>query len=281
MYAKVFEQFARTFAARERERLRLVNDGNADCFAAKGCQSSGDDPAFVLRIRRATTCMPWRADSMTKALIFDVDGTLVDSVDLHACAWQETFREFGKDIPFSKIRMQIGKGGDQLMPVFLSKSELDEHSEQISERRGKIFKEKYLSKVKGFPLVRELFQRLLADGKKIAIASSAIGEELETYKKVAGIVDLLDAETSADDAARSKPYADIFLAALERLGNPPKGETLVVGDTPYDIEAAGKAGLKTIALRCGGFPDDVLQGAVAIYDDPADLLARYDESPLY
>jgi HAD superfamily hydrolase (TIGR01549 family) len=217
---------------------------------------------------------------MIKAVIFDVDGTLVDSVDFHARAWQETFREFGKNFPFQQIRMQIGKGGDQLMPVFLSKAELDKYGEQISQRRGEIFKEKYLQQVKGFPHVRELFQRVLAEGKKIALASSAVGEELETYKRAANIADLVDAETSADDADRSKPHADIFLAALERLGKPATERTMVVGDTPYDIQAAAKAGLRTIALRCGGFPEDSLRGSVAIYDDPADLCARYADSPL-
>jgi beta-phosphoglucomutase-like phosphatase (HAD superfamily) len=92
---------------------------------------------------------------MIKAVIFDVDGTLVDSVDLHARAWEEAFREFGKEIPFPEIRMQIGKGADQLMPVFLSKEELEVHGEKISKRRGEIFKEKYLRGVKGFPRVRE------------------------------------------------------------------------------------------------------------------------------
>ena len=218
---------------------------------------------------------------MVSALIFDVDGTLVDSVDLHARAWRDTFREFGKDIPFPEIRMQIGKGGDQLMPVFLSKSEFQEYGEQIANRRGEIFKKKYLSEVKGFPGVRKLFQKVLADRKRIAIASSAIGEELETYKKVAGIHDLIDAETSnADDAERSKPYPHIFLAALGRLNDPSKEETLVIGDTPYDIQAAAKAGLRTVAVRCGGFPEDTLRDAIAIYDDPADLLARYMDSPL-
>jgi phosphoglycolate phosphatase-like HAD superfamily hydrolase len=126
--------------------------------------------------------------------------------------------------------------------------------------------------------VRDLFQRILADGKKIA--SSAIGKELETYKKAANIADLLDAETSADDARQSKSHPDIFVAALERLDDPPKEETLVIGDTPYDIEAAGKAGLKAVAFRCGGFPEKTLRGAIAIYDDPSDLLARYSDSPL-
>jgi beta-phosphoglucomutase-like phosphatase (HAD superfamily) len=122
---------------------------------------------------------------------------------LHARAWQETFCEFGKDIPFQEIRMLIGKGGDQLMPVFKARWNWT-ITEQISKRRRMIFKEKYLREVKALPRVRELFQRVLADGKKIALVSSAVGEELEAYKKVATIVDLLDAETSADECRASK-----------------------------------------------------------------------------
>lgn len=218
---------------------------------------------------------------MIQAVIFDVDGTLIDSVDLHARAWQETFQHFGKDIPFDEVRMQIGKGGDQLMPVFLSKEEIEERGKEIEEFRKRLFKEKYLSQVRGFPKVRELFLHLQAQGKQIALASSAAGDELEAYKKAAGIDDLpLGAETSKDDAEKSKPHPDIFEAALEQLGHPRLEEAVVVGDTPYDIEAARKAGLRTIAVRCGGFPEDTLRGAVAIFDDPADLLTRYAESPL-
>jgi HAD superfamily hydrolase (TIGR01549 family) len=217
---------------------------------------------------------------MIRAVIFDVDGTLVDSVDLHARAWQETLREFGKEVAFETVRSQIGKGGDQLLPVFLSAEEMERLEEEISARRAALFKERYLPLVAGFPQVRELFQRILRDGKRVALASSAKGDELQAYKARAGIEDLVETETSADDAEKSKPHPDIFEAALERLGQPAAGETIVIGDTPYDIEAAGKAGLRTIALRCGGFPEETLAGAVAIFDSPADLLARYAESPL-
>ena len=217
---------------------------------------------------------------MIKAVIFDVDGTLVDSVDFHARAWQETFREFGKEIPFADVRFQIGKGGDQLLPVFLTNEEIEELGEEISERRTALFRERYLPEVKGFPMVRELFERLLADGKQIALASSAIGEELKTYKERAQIADLIDAETSKDDAEKSKPHPDIFEAALERLGLAAPEHALIVGDTPYDIEAASRAGLRTVAVRCGGFPEETLQQAIAIFNDPADLLARYETSPL-
>jgi HAD superfamily hydrolase (TIGR01549 family) len=151
---------------------------------------------------------------------------------------------------------------------------------KISRRRSELFQERYLSQVKGFANVRTLFERILADGKKIALASSAQGDELEAYKERAQIADLIDAETSKDDAKRSKPHADIFEAALVRLGHPSPDATMVVGDTPYDIEAARKAGLQAIGVRCGGFSDSSLRGAIALYDNPTDLLAHYAESPL-
>ena len=219
---------------------------------------------------------------MIKAVIFDVDGTLVDSVDLHARAWQEAFAHFGKHFDFERVRYQIGKGGDQLMPVFLSKEELDEFGEELEKYRGELFKREYLPRVKGFPAVRELFQRVKEEGLQTALASSAKGDELKTYKKLARIEDLVEEETSADDAEKSKPHPDIFEAALERLEGVRPAEAVVVGDTPYDAEAAGKAGLKTVGLLSGGFPEADLRaaGCEPVYRDAADLLANYDTSPL-
>ena len=215
-----------------------------------------------------------------QAVIFDVDGTLIDSVDLHALTWQDALREFGRDVSFGDVRFQIGKGGDQLMPVFLSEQQIADFGDVLTKRRAAIFAESYRTRIKKFPQTRELFQRLVADGKKIALASSATSDELDHYKKVAEIADLIDEQTSSDDAKKSKPFPDIFAAALDRLGNPPAEAVIVVGDTPYDLEAAEKIQLRTIAVRCGGFPEDTLHGAVAIYDDPADLLAHYAESSL-
>jgi HAD superfamily hydrolase (TIGR01509 family) len=217
---------------------------------------------------------------MIKAVIFDIDGTLVDSVDIHAQAWKEAFKHFGKDVPYQQVRHQIGKGGDQLMPDFFSREELEEFGEEMAEYRGKIFKRDYLPRVRAFPMVRELFLKIKEDGLRIALASSAKEEELEAYKKIAHIEDLVEEEASADDADRSKPHPDIFEAALKQLGDIAVDETVVVGDTPYDAEAAGKLRLRTIGVRCGGFPEEELlaAGAISIYDDPADLLAHYDES---
>ena len=219
---------------------------------------------------------------MPNAVIFDVDGTLIDSVDLHAHAWQDAFREFGHEVAFDKLRGQIGKGGDQLLPVFLSKEEVAAKGEALNTRRSGIFKERYLSRIKPFPMVRELLQRIQDDGLRIALASSANKSELDAYKKAAHVEDLLQAETSTDDAERSKPEPDIFEAALQRLGDMDPKQVVVIGDTPYDAEAAGKAGLRAIGVLCGGWSEDALRraGCIAVYRDPADLLAQYDASPL-
>jgi HAD superfamily hydrolase (TIGR01549 family) len=219
---------------------------------------------------------------MIAAAIFDVDGTLVDSVDLHAKAWQEAFAQFGKKISLHQIRRQIGKGADQLLPVFFSKQELDEVGQELDEYRSELFKKEYLPQVKGFPKVRELFQRIKRDHKRIALASSAKSEELEIYKKVAKVADLIEDETSSQDADKSKPHPDIFEAALQRLPGITLDQVIVVGDTPYDAEAAAKANLQTIGFLCGVWNEKHLRqaGCVAIYKNPADLLARYDKSPL-
>lgn len=213
---------------------------------------------------------------MIQGVIFDVDGTLVDSVDLHARAWAAAFRRFGREVPFDDVRRQIGKGADQLLPVFFSKQELSEFGTQLEEYRAELFRQAYLPRVIPFPKVRELFRKIAGSGKRIALASSASKDEVAHYKKLARVEDLVTAETTADDAERSKPAPDIFVAALSKLGTD-LDATLVVGDTPYDAQAANKLGLETIGLLCGGFPEGDLLGAgcFAIYRDPEDLLLQY------
>jgi len=219
---------------------------------------------------------------MIEAVIFDIDGTIVDSVDLHAKAWQITFAKFGKNILLEAIRSQIGKGADQLLPVYFTKQELEQFGEAMEIYRGELFKKEYLSKAKGFPKVRELFERIKQDKKQIALASSAKKDELKRYKEIAQIDDLIESETSSDNVERSKPCPDIFEAALKQLGNVTPDKVIVVGDTPYDAAAAAEANLKSIGLLCGGWTEPQLRraGCITIYRDPADLLARYEESPL-
>jgi HAD superfamily hydrolase (TIGR01509 family) len=216
-----------------------------------------------------------------EAVIFDVDGTLLDSVDKHAMSWVEAFHAFGHRVAVEEVRSQIGKGGDQLMPVFMTPEEIEEYGEDLEAERATIFRNKYLPLIKPFCGVRALFERVHAEGKRVVLASSASRDELAAYKTIANIEGLVDAETSSDDAKRSKPYPDIFQAALDRLGV--RGDrTIAVGDTPYDAQAAAKAGIRTIGLLCGGWSGDDLKrsGCIAVYKDPADLLALYEVSPL-
>jgi HAD superfamily hydrolase (TIGR01549 family) len=216
---------------------------------------------------------------MIETFIFDIDGTLIDSNDFHAEAWQKAFAEYDKEIPFEKIRPHIGKGADTLLPEFLSDKEIKEFGEELAERRGEIFKEEFLERVKPFPMVRELFQKIKDDGKRIALASSANEDEVAAYQKIADIEDLIEKSTSADDAEASKPEPDIYQAALKLLGNPSPETVLIVGDTPYDAEAATKAKLKIIGVLCGDFPEKDLRakGCLEIYRNPAELLENYEK----
>lgn len=215
------------------------------------------------------------------AIIFDIDGTLLDSNDANAYAWRKTFREFGKDVPQEQIRASIGKGGDNLLPDFWSKEELERLEEPLGKRRGEIYKAELLPKMQAFTLAREFGARLRDDGYKVAVASSAKKDELEVALKIIGFEDLIQAQTSTDDAPKSKPDPDIFVAALDRLGKPDPARVLVVGDTPYDVEGAKKAGMRTVAVLCGGFSRESLEeaGALAIFQSPSEMLLRYDETP--
>ena len=218
---------------------------------------------------------------MIKAVIFDLDGTVVDSNDLHVEAWREAFREYGKDFPPKQLHQQIGKGGDKYLPEFLTERELREFGAELERFRAGLFKRKYLERVEAFPKVRELFERLRKDAKRIALASSGSATEVEHYVKVAAIGELIEARTSKTDVEHSKPSPDVFTSALNLL-HVPAQDAIVIGDTPYDVAAAKKIELSTVALLCGGFPEDELRaaGAIAIYRDPADLFDSYLRSPL-
>jgi len=219
---------------------------------------------------------------VVRAVIFDVDGTLVDTNDLHTASWVEAFRHFGHEIPFETVRRQMGKGGDQLIPTLLPPDVVERQGDDMKAYRGELFMRDYLPRASAFPEVPALFRRVHAAGQRAVLASSSKANEVERYKEIAGIADLIDGATTADDAEHSKPSPDIFLAALERIAPIPPGEAVVVGDSPFDAEAAAKAGMRAVGLLCGGFTEDDLRkaGFVAVYREPADLLANYERSPL-
>jgi HAD superfamily hydrolase (TIGR01549 family) len=214
----------------------------------------------------------------SSAILFDIDGTLIDSVDLHARAWQEALASVGIEVDFRAIRAQIGKGGDQLLPVFLEPRQLEALQARLESTREEVFQRVYLPRVHAFRRVRELFVRLRKDGIAIGLASSSKQAEVAAYRRIARIDDLVDAVTTADDVDRSKPFPDVFEVLLRRLRVDPDS-ALVVGDTPYDAIAAQHAGLRTVGVLCGGFPEeDLLEaGCVALFRNPADLLDRYGE----
>ncbi|HEX8691584.1 MAG TPA: HAD family hydrolase [Longimicrobium sp.] len=218
--------------------------------------------------------------SRPKAAILDIDGTLIDTNDAHAHAWVDTCAEFGIQVPFAKVRPLIGMGGDKVLPELTGFAEESERGKEIKERRGAVFRERYLPSCRPFPGARELLERMTGDGLQLVVATSASKDDMGALLKAAGVADLIEAKTSSSDAEESKPEPDIVQAALDSAGCAP-GEAVMLGDTPYDVEASTRAGVPCVALRCGGWwKDDDLAGAVAIYDDPAELLARYDESPL-
>ena len=216
---------------------------------------------------------------MIKAVIFDIDGTLIDSNDAHADSFAEAFKEFGKTVSPEELKCLIGMGADDILEKYLSEAEIKKIGESLKERRKNIFLEKYFPELKTFPKLRQLFEKISEDGKQIALASSASEEELEKYKKLLKIDDLYEEETNADDAQNAKPEPDIFLAAFRKLKAIEKNDVLVIGDTPYDAEAAVKAELKIIGVNSGGWTTEQLleSGCARVYKDIEEVFARYKE----
>ena len=217
---------------------------------------------------------------MIRVVLFDVDGTLVDSNDAHAHAWVDAFRDAGITVAFEAVRRAIGMGGDKLMPRISGVTEDSPECERISQRRREIFKQQYLPQVQPFRDADRLCAALRDGGRTLVAASSAKQDELGPLLRIAGVDRLFNAATSSDDAEESKPDPDIVQAALQKAGGHAE-EALMIGDTPYDVEAAGRAGVGVIGFRCGGWSDADLRGAIAIYDGPWDLLARLGESRLF
>ena len=214
---------------------------------------------------------------MIKAVLLDIDGTLVDSNDAHAHAWQAAFADAGFAIDFQQIRKCIGMGGDKLMPAVASISEDSELGGRISSRKGEIFRSKWLPTLQPFRDADRLLMELKARGFTLVAATSARRDELQSLLKVAHAEWLLDGAASSDDAEESKPDPDIIHAAL-READTEADSAVMIGDTPYDIEAATAAGVRIVAFRCGGWSDEDLGGAIAVYDGPWQLLEQVQAS---
>jgi HAD superfamily hydrolase (TIGR01509 family) len=217
--------------------------------------------------------------NVVRAVLLDVDGTLIDSNDAHARAWVDAGSEFGRAIAFADVRPLIGMGGDKVLPRLTGLDEDSHEGTRILARRGEIFRERYLPGLVALPGAVDLVRRLRADGKTLVVATSASEEDLEALLEQVGLEDILTEATNSDDADASKPAPDIVEAALEKAGEA-AANVVMIGDTPYDVAAALRAGVPIIGVRCGGWTDDDLRGAAAVYDDPAAILRDYDRSIL-
>jgi HAD superfamily hydrolase (TIGR01549 family) len=201
-----------------------------------------------------------------KSIILDVDGTLVDSNDRHADCWMEAFAHFGVRVEWETIRGQIGKGGDLLVPDTLNAKQMREIGQKLKDHRGELWKRRYMPEIKAFPGVTEAMQKMKARGLKLALASSANPDEVEYYLELLDAGELVETTTSKEDAEFSKPSPEIFEAALSRMGGD-AATALAIGDTPYDILAAHRAGIAITAVLSGGFPAETLMKAEYLFEN--------------
>lgn len=212
------------------------------------------------------------------AVLLDLDGTLLDSNDAHARSWVEVFTEAGLRIPFDDVRRLIGMGGEELVQKLTGIAPDDPRSKKLRDRRGQVFRAEHLPAVVPQPGARELVEKLHRRGFPLVVASSSSEEDLRALIDVVGIGELVTTATSADDVERAKPARDVLRAALAKVGKS-ADHAVLIGDTPYDVQAGRRAGVAVIALRCGGWSDGALDGAIEVFDDPADVLRNWMQTP--
>lgn len=215
-----------------------------------------------------------------KAVLLDMDGTLLDSNSFHAESWVRTLNHFGFAATFEAVVKQIGKGGEYLLPVFVPEDKLKSMEKEINAYRKRLFHREYIDRIVPFADARRLLEMMRARGLRIVVATSGEKDDQEIFKTLLKIHDLVEEDVTADDAERPKPEPDIFEAALKMLKVDASG-ALALGDTPWDVEAAKKAGVHTVAVQSGGWSKEELEeaGAIAVYVDVADLVRNFDASP--
>jgi HAD superfamily hydrolase (TIGR01549 family) len=211
---------------------------------------------------------------MARAVLLDVDGTLIDANYHHALAWYRAFRAHGIVLPMWRIHRHVGMGGDQLIPA-LAGDAVDEDA--LSDARKAEYR-KLIDEVSPLEGARELIEDLKERGRRVFLASSAPQDELDHYLDLLDARELVDGWTTDDDVEATKPEPDLVKAAREKAGG---GDAVMVGDTPWDIEAARKAGLETATVITGGFSEQELReaGAAAVYDSLVELRRHLDQPP--
>ena len=213
-------------------------------------------------------------------VIFDVEGTLVDSTALTMRCWQETLQSFGFGFPLATLQGHSGQDGHDMLHSLLPGPQISRVVPRILKVQGQRYRDEYLPRVVAFPEVRALFERVKRAGQKIAIATSSSADELDHYIALMNAGDLVDAVACGEDVQHDKLDSALIEVALLRTGGIAPEHAVMIGDTPYDAIAARRAGLAAIGMLSGGFSRHDLDasGCIAVYHDPADLLARYGEA---
>ena len=220
---------------------------------------------------------------MPQAVIFDIDGTLVDSVEFHTQAWVKALEKFGHKVEPEQVSQKIGMGSQLIMQDFMSEEEVEKKGEDINSFRERYFNENFVEKVKPFDGVRSLFQKLKENNIPIILATSAEEDLAQHYVDLLEVGGLIEGMTSAGDVDNAKPDPEVFKIATQKLSQPANNsEIIVVGDSPYDAKAAVKIDLKSMGVLSGGFSEEELTsaGCIAVYQDIADMLENYERSPL-
>jgi phosphoglycolate phosphatase-like HAD superfamily hydrolase len=213
-------------------------------------------------------------------VIFDVEGTLVDSTAATLRCWHETLQSFGFEFPLATLQRHSGQDPHDMLHALLPGPHVSRVVPRIIEAHGRRYRENYLGRVVAFPRVRALFERIKRARQLIAVATSSSTDELDHYLALTNAGDLVDAVACGDDVQHEKPDPALIAVALLRAGDVAPHEAIMIGDSPYDAVAAKRAGMRAIGMLSGGFSRRDLEasGCAAVYRDPTDLLAHYDKT---